>query len=113
MKKIEDYLPLYLGCDALISDGKTNIIAPITPSTLINILERDWKVTPRLRPLSSMTEREFTEMLTIANENNIKILERDEIVLRQTAPEIMRFLISRSFDIFGLIESGLANDFKS
>jgi len=108
-KKIEDYLHLYFGQGCKITDRQTCIIDTIKGPTITNS-GLIWKVEPILRPLSDMTEEEYATMLIIANQNNIKILERDEIVLRQTAPEIMRYLLSKSFDLFGLIDAGLAID---
>jgi hypothetical protein len=126
-KKIEDYLHLYLPYDIKVmfydgERGKTVIseIASLSKEEIIlndpeddyvfDLKKDSWALQLILRPLPDITDKEFAEMLEIANQNNYKLLERDEIVLRQTAPEIMRYLLSKSFDLFGFIDAGLAID---
>lgn len=111
-KKIEDYIHLYPNAYAWLirTDSDTVIGGTIKELLATHNNSSIERITPHIRPISDMTEEEYATMLIIANKNNIKILERDEIVLRQTAPEIMLWLLSKGFDLFGLIENNLAID---
>lgn len=68
-KKIEDYLHLYMGCACKIKHRIAFITDKITPSTIIGITERNWKVNPILRPLSDMTEEENIEYSKVSSKN--------------------------------------------
>lgn len=103
-KKIEDYLHLYMGCACEIRDGIAFIVDIITPSTIIGVNERKWKVKPVLRPLSDMTNEELEHMTDATRRNKSMIYQHAE----RTA-----YLLSQGFDLFGLIESRLAIDKKT
>ena len=119
MKEIKDYLPFYLGCQAkvifarneaapeigeLIEVGKNMAFVETGKHEYYECMP--YEVKPILRPLSDMTEEEKTELklnlFQFANlENYNEVLWRFE----QT-----RFLLSKHFDLFGLIPAGLAID---
>lgn len=107
-KKIKDYLHLYLGCDAMIYNDKSFIMDKVTSSSL-NIEDGSvTKIKPILRPLSDMTEQESYELCWQKNQNHMKL----NWSLNESAihPNEFLYLLKQGFDLFGLIESGLAID---
>jgi hypothetical protein len=80
-KDIKDYLHLYLGCECINEEGKIGRFSGIDVCKLL------------LRPLSDMTQEEFR-----IDCNLINPVER------------FRFRLSKGFDLFGLIDAGLALD---
>ena len=129
-KKIEDYLHYYIGCFAIYAGhGKEEIITitgintateNYSPKIYFDFYEHDgsdsdgiyWLKKLILRPLSSMTEDEFNELEkqigfsddTIFDENTWRYFDGTLL------PEQFHYLLSKGFDLFGLIESGLAID---
>jgi len=118
-KDIKDYLHLYLGCevmlDSIIESSEPNIktltaIQSIAPFVVLrdkgDSRQGEWvdmnNCKPILRPLSDMTEEE-KKLFGI-----IKIEERSFSI--ETHFESFRLLLSKHFDLFGLIEAGLAID---
>jgi hypothetical protein len=135
MKKIEDYLHLYLGCEC---EFKTVETQKLFSRKLIGI-DVDYLfqpaydrnpvyeyIKPILRPLSDMTEEEAVKVSIaywgtekprlheyagkqlVRNFNNDVYKHHWEYP--EKLPEIIRILLSQGFDLFGLIESGLAID---
>lgn len=113
-KKLEDYLPFYLGCevqltkvdeqltvcmDSQLFGKKVGDVTLMGLNLLMCYRDKiiDFKLL--LRPLSDMTDSELTEF------NRLRI--SFEIGL---SPEGFRYLLSKHFDLFGLIEAGLAID---
>ena len=122
-KKLEDYLHFYLGCKvkhaAFTKPLKLKSVG-VNGGTIsgldfgeIHFDLRAKNIKPLLRPLSSMTEEEMKEcgnmIYDYSNDPDLNIWEwRDfEIGL---APEQYHWLLSKGFDLFGLIEAGLAID---
>lgn len=167
MKKIEDYLHLYLGCEVWYKDKLWDLVGVSRPykttdTTFVNIdLRPDGKgfrsisylsesftdltlIKPILHPLSSMTEEELREVLImhfdetsrdIASQSIVSVKKKFEVKmvskygtgipyivynedniphsdgvfsLSELNPDQFRYLLSKHFDLFGLIESGLA-----
>lgn len=122
MKDIKDYLHLYLGCRALLPNGKIDTLDYVeieqgvyfpskgtdTEDFGHNLLS---EVKPILRPLSDMTEEEMLEAVSIGG-----LFYRGESVKAFIANwtcysgEVTRYLLSKSFDLFNLIPEGLAID---
>lgn len=145
-KKIEDYLHLYIGCEAVVDyhenkkegvcidaitgmDGK--YLFTTNGETFLHK-----KVKPILRPLSDMTEEEKTEIakqwtwyeemqivgeqhFNIRHEINHQMVEKaldftNEDDGDRMSPlayyQVLPYLLKHGFDLFGLIESGLAID---
>lgn len=140
MKKIEDYLHLYLGCDCLFnpySDKKEHEwVAKMTTQDLHRFGGRlDW-MKPILRQLSDMTEDEKTWFVKdggdldprfIINEFHFEekhdrmkqyyfdaLTVADEDMDKRLGPGwyfmAIQYLLKQGFDLFGLIEAGLAID---
>ena len=130
-KRIEDYLHLYLGCEVMYkgeihflcgvskpykTNDKTIATFSVRPnnkgfrSTIYSLSNfNDIKII--LRPLSDMTEDEAIECIDydpkifipfneISKDWRTKVLDADR----------WRKLISKGFDLFGLIDAGLAID---
>lgn len=110
MKRIEDYIHLYNGCEIFTGTGYVTLVAvykEIIPCTsfkiivlngnIIHELDGDFKLCLRL--LSDMTEEE---------RNVLKNIQQVGLSYNQWDGERVRFLLSKHFDLFGLVEAGLA-----
>jgi hypothetical protein len=135
--KLQDYLHLYLGCyvavkgERWVNNGFVGRLIGVTEDrALIEFMGDNWEkfedFKPILRPLSDMTEEEFREIFNpiqpkdVADEdfkdamqnlieNGIDAFDFDGMSA-QTVFELTRKLLSKHFDLFGLIEAGLAID---
>lgn len=115
-KKIEDYLHLYLGVMCQVESFNephklTGISYDDTDGKLWCYFENTElgyapinKVKTILRPLSDMTEQERGEYQAIRFNDNFKLLPWH----CDTFFESTRYLLSKHFDLFGLIDNGLA-----
>lgn len=107
--KFSEVAHLYLGCK--MHDTQFNLTWELTPSHFPS----NWKSAdflggnskPLLRPLSDMTREEDIEF-----EKTQRVLCVSTIVYssKQLTPESFLWLLSKNFDLFGLIESGEALD---
>lgn len=142
-KNIKDYLHLYLGCECLGNDGKPYTLKP-------SHFPSNWKEginghKPILRPLSDMTEEEFSEcvLLHFGIENRDVVFGTINKIERYSEPKMLtnfgtalpyrcskdgihvmtgtlstnslnpqqfKYMLSKHFDLFGLIPDGLAID---
>lgn len=113
MKDIKDYLHLYLGCEIYDSyNDRTGILKGITKDSVLIDHKTSWRldfdeVKPILRPLSDMTEEEKIEYGETFKE--VKPFFGGDSVYFESH-ETVRWLLSKHFDLFGLIEAGLAID---
>lgn len=142
-RKIEDYLYLYLGCEAIFDNKRwklfriDNKIARLTRpregrsyGSWVECNIKD--CFPLLRPLSDMTEEdvsewsdvtvtntpycveldskdEFGEFTTVYPDGSILSKSKDDGDIRPiNGGHLFRLLLSKHFDLFGLIEAGLA-----
>ncbi len=121
------FLPLYLGCDIRFSRPSGASIEKLTAADL-NDIETGFislsLIKPILRPLSSMTKEEAKEFLGDAGikafiyeiaEGGIKYLEDEDagaeyLFFSAIDPQRFHWLLSKHFDLFNLIPSGLAID---
>lgn len=118
MKEFKDY-HLYLGCEIEFNRLGSWHISKLTPSLLEDFLDGDVQIKLILRPLSDMTEDEENEiegefgsyglgenhLCNALKEHDLRYVKKlDE------AFELTRYLLSKYFDLFGLIEAGLAID---
>ena len=110
-KDIKDYLPLYYHqrgiVDWVSTEGQAhfakvgaNIL--IDAVTIMIVSEGHLRVKPLLRPLDDMTEEERGEVCCAEG-----LPPFDDNV---TAALRTKYLLSKHFDLFGLIEAGLAID---
>lgn len=112
-KNIKDYLHLYLGCECLLhlelgtmSEKLTGVTENEDGETICYFLNSNKSfrksdtVKLLLRPLSDMTEEEKKEYGKGKSFINVQYL----------SPADFMYLLLRHFDVFGLIESGLAID---
>lgn len=154
MKKIEDYLPFYLGCETEVFEEDEPFIKRriLTAENLDNTIH--WGEKPYLRPLSDMTEEEGIEILSrlykhlfdldaafsdieivrdrsninkfgiIVSEENYKEkigmmldpfrgfeMSIEGQMMNVPQAEIFHILLSKHFDLFNLIEAGLAIEY--
>lgn len=109
-KELKDCLPFYLGCQCRVWNNVINDFGAwrkMTCSDLNLFLNHNAKCEIALRPLNDMTEEEKKEIFYD---------EDDETVIKATienvifSPDEFKFLLSKHFDLFGLIEAGLAVD---
>lgn len=131
---IKDYLHLYLGCQVIgtynDASGSKGYLTGVTNGGYdceiqfiledgINVEEEPQynevkDVKPILRPLSDMTEDEveFIGIELKAGTMNAEFIRTSKYcwTLVHTEPEVFRFLLSNHFDLFGLIDAGLAID---
>jgi hypothetical protein len=132
-KELKDYLHLYLGCecrldnkekgkligfDSRLHDSEVEMVC----FTIWMDKENDWtvynddanfdRIKPILRPLSDMTEDELKCLRS--ERGHLKGVHRDDlkfiIIMNKWSPEDFIFLLSKHFDLFGLIPAGLAID---
>ena len=117
MKKIEDYLHLYLGCEAKVDvENELGQLLAIVLSERIQLgigfgfnnrairLHYSEEVKLILRPLSDMTDEESKKVnFPVFNKNGTPLLN-------MWFPEDFLYLLSKHFDLFGLIDAGLAID---
>lgn len=164
MKKIEDYLHLYLGCECIADDKKKGRLAAIdlcqSDNSIVMLTVRysddidDWdvlndnqemsRVKPILRPLSDMTEEEmyqlllrqyspsediFTQIVTTVKFNTTEPKRHlkhgsgvgysgfksdgshyvtGTLSFTRLSSEQFTYLLKQGFDLFGLIDAGLA-----
>lgn len=104
MKGLKDYLHLYIGCDFILKNDLSGYIAKLLPEHIgsngfANV------VIPILRPLSDMTDVEMDEYRLLVPPV-IKTLHKYVI----ESAFYTHWLLSKQFDLFNLIESGLAID---
>jgi len=103
MKQIEDYLHLYIGCEAVTVLTKPEIV----DGHMIDLVRNGYyHAKPVLRPLSSMSQDEADEFHGV----NVK-LQHYVFYLNTREywnPKEFKWLLSKHFDLFGLIEAGLA-----
>jgi len=135
MKDIKDYLHLYLGCDVeadSLSDNTKRFVYKLTPSRLRSILEYNNydNSKPILRNLSDMTKDEIIHFFLLKGLDYSKVTNRTSImdnfiqieykcagellsdyqVATFLNPEQTKYLLEKHFDLFGLINDGLAID---
>ena len=98
-KELKDYLHLYLGCDCYYppkENGEKGGYIKLLPE----MLKYAEQIKPILRPLSDMTEKEKENI----GGTDWTSVDGDW----EYSPETFLFLLSKRFDIFGLIEAGFA-----
>lgn len=126
-KNIKDYLPFYLGCDVIgqydgdrkgyltgVINGGVGCEIQFFEEDGINVFEEPEYNTPDevqlvLRPLSDMTDEEKSWAILNMPYKTQKSEDLFNHILYEDA-EVVRKLLSKHFDLFGLIESGLAID---
>lgn len=111
---IKDCLHLYLGCEInyhLYSDGE-GYMANLT-GTMIDNWESYNQFKPAkliLRPLSDMTEEEGKEVCRYTRDAQAFVKFNTAIGKEAINATTMVYLLSKHFDLFGLIDAGLAID---
>jgi thiol-disulfide isomerase/thioredoxin len=133
-KSAQNFLHLYIGCDCqlLYRDGMAEKADEFAP-TLTHYVQDNFDkakvvkmdahtvaffspdfIKPILRPLSDMTEEEFKDVAhlkyTLPEDEIQQIVKERRIDLLETSSTVFVYLLSKHFDLFRLIEAGLAID---
>lgn len=133
--KIQDYLHLYISPDTKLICVKEPMVwdenglkswlkpgdwLPVSPIIVhqLDLYEVFDCFKPILRPLSDMTEEEFKERFYDSMREDLfdDTLQMQHEEAKRWAhdachyPEDLRWLLSKGFDLFGLIDAGLALD---
>lgn len=127
-KEIKDYLHYYIGCEVLgqlngekrkgyltgVTNGGTECEIQFFEEDGINVFEEpefntSEEVKVCLRPLSDMTEHERSESFDAWNKPLLDKTDERNIPKKRQAQEV-KHLLSKHFDLFGLIDAGLAID---
>lgn len=126
-KELKDYLHLYLGCEVMCFWQSTNpAIKPEQKKLIAQKSETPFEISlptalsvnvkPILRTLSDMREEEAVECWELTDTDRDKEIEGWQVVdyFRREEnfyePKTFLYLLSKHFDLFGLIKSGLAID---
>lgn len=116
-KKLVDYLHLYMGCKCRDTFNDCDVV--LTPKIYAGYMEQwnspeDEQIRPYLRPLSDMTEDETQELGCFVSTLSPGYI-RDALIHKtsyklqiEESFELTAYLLSKGFDLFGLIESNLA-----
>lgn len=110
-KDIRDYLHLYLGCDCLIcyNGDQRGLVMQLTGELIDNPDKDITHYEPRLRRLSDMTEEEAA----IADEILNTFEGSNPIEAFQGMANMTLYLLRNKFDVYDLIDSGLAIETKT
>jgi hypothetical protein len=125
-KKIEDFLPFYLGCEVKGSEGTaTYILVGVTnDGGALFKTKEGFSIDPGhgfkilLRQISDMTEEEVNFIFKTATLRSLEIkgdFSKKKLVLEickrlSEQAWLFQYLLSKHFDLFNLIPSGLAID---
>lgn len=121
-KQIKDYLHLYLGCKFIHNVHKGvfelcgyNIYEAYAQNSLGVSTFDARQIKLILRPLSDMTPSEFKEVEAYHPETKrwLDVGHLDDggkVQFDSWSPYVTVYLLSKGFDLFGLIEEGLAID---
>lgn len=106
-KKIDDYLKYYIGCRVF----DESVYNDLTPDLLAWVIKQNRadELKPILRPLSDMT-LEDGKYFGIEDEKELGEWKYDFGYFGVLPPDDFHYLLSRGFDLFGLIDAGLAID---
>lgn len=125
MKDIKDYLHLYKGVCVEVH-GKSCELSEVHKDSYTYLGENGWTISdfrdtipkPILRPLSDMTEEELCEMFNekfspefaraILKDISKSLYELYKFIGEYGEFDTLPKLLKAGFDLFGLIESGLA-----
>lgn len=121
-KKIEDYYPLYIGCEVQVIFNDELCLGRITGvftqrGTEVQVIWNghameeptyfEFGVKPILRPLSDMTEQEYEDLCDL---REIASKSKSPYSMLEMEAETVNHLRLLRFDVDKLIESGLAID---
>lgn len=121
-KEIKDYLHLYLGCDYQDQFGGLGNINEHTFLVMFDAAKRNVPFKLLLRPLSDMSEDEKLYIVEAITYSHVRFSSKDSILgsfdadrynkkhNNELYPDEFLYLLKQGFDLFGLIESGLAID---
>jgi len=103
-KKLSDYIHLYLGCQFYWRWHSDSGVCELTPHELSVYGDYD-EVKLILRPLSDMKNEEKIESNSLYHDADLRFSSLN-------AGKLVKWLLDKHFDLFGLIEAGLALNTK-
>lgn len=106
-KNIKDYLHLYVGCEIAFSEDNYKYKGFHLTNSFIS-QQKQYEFKPILRLLTNMTNEERIEFVTLINIGILHINIPNQNNNFHT--EQFLYLLKKGFDLFGLIEAGLAID---
>jgi hypothetical protein len=136
-KKLEDYLHLYLGCDVQADGNHVGKLLGYSArgfkeddvmvfyTVQMSDDEEDWtvfnddismdRIKPILRPLRDMTEIEAEQCWKTIGRLKDEEIKGDQVIHYYRNADFFEsseflFMLSKHFDLFGLIEAGIAID---
>lgn len=109
-KDIKEYLHLYLGCEFIFSATKDFSTHELCTESLNTIYEDSdfYEIKLVLRPISDMTESEKADFYK--TQQFITATPVHVVGNYHWTPETFLWLVNHGFDIFNLIDMGLAID---
>jgi hypothetical protein len=122
---IKDYIHLYIGCECLydwLYYNETDLFGKVTSKIIEDVRTPHLSgaatnVRPLLRPLSDMTDEEAVNVGILPKRHWHEDTPQEQIDwlcnnwnMEIYSPSDLRYLLSEGFDLFGLIDAGLALD---
>lgn len=106
---IKDYIYLYMGCRLVYfnSKGEPTTLQELAPDNFLFYSHWLDRSKLALRRLSDMTEKESAELLHVQLAADYPDSEQGWLMNEAVR---VKFLLSKHFDLFGLIDAGLAID---
>lgn len=113
----KDIIKLYLGQYAIHGDKRINVCGlNVNSDKIQNIIGEEYipisEIKLLLRPLSSMTEEEMEEFGVLIQHRELCRMDSGWKLFKGT-PENFRWLLSKGFDLFNLIQEGHAIDIST
>ena len=103
MEKAEDYLYFYIGCDVLICEPNTEPVSAVLEGYDI-VLNK--AISERISYDPSWIKPILKKLTSLPNSEAI-YLKKDKFINQY---QITKYLISKGYDVFDLIDKGLAVD---
>lgn len=114
---IREVLHFYIGCDVQVAGGEfaactTKLLGmAANGKALVEAYGRPVEIVdikPILRKLTDITEKEERELCRHTRDAKATLVVQTATGKEKIQPAVMRYLLSKHFDLFNLIESGQA-----
>ena len=114
--KLQDYIHYYIGCQVLLPDNSRGKLFGISGAKVEVHLEKGYfaaliaHVKPILRKLGDYEGNELNEYNSLVGRRTDGV---HSVVIHYDTPATFNWLLKKGFDLFGLIDAGLAIDSKT
>jgi hypothetical protein len=108
-KKLQDYLHFYMGCK-FITDNSEGEVNPETIRFIYPMIEKGYNVQLVLRKLEDWTAEELKTYNTLKGKKTDGV---HAVYIAYDTPQTFNYLLKQGFDLFNLIDAGLAIDAKT